>query len=75
MFIFLMIGGLINGDAALNGGSEREDILPFFPIVVHFINDLADERDTQTSHLQFVGRFGIRYMRCGVKGDSIVREG
>lgn len=57
------------------GFNERENVFVLAALVVHFINDLADEVDSYSSYLPFVSGFVIGYMRRRVKSDAVVRKG
>lgn len=54
------------------GFNECEDVFVLATLVVHFINDLADEVDSHSSYLPFVSGVVIGYMRRGVKSDAVI---
>ena len=54
--------------------NHSQDVFILLPLVVHLINDLADEMDSQPSYLTFFGNVFIRHMLGGIKSDSVIRK-
>ena len=69
---FLVFRDYVITGLRINFLNECEDVFILLPLVVHFIDNLADEMYSHSSHLAFIGCLVIGNMLRRVKSDAVV---